>query len=78
MCVGQVTIFLEDPIERKITEAANAVHLSKSEWIAQVIRERVATEWPQSIADMAGSWNDSPDIESLQQTEVNDAEREAF
>lgn len=60
--MGQVTIFLEDSIEQKIAEAANAVHLSKSEWIALVIRERVATEWPQSIADMAGSWNDDGQI----------------
>lgn len=60
--MAQVTIFLEDSIEQKITEAANAVHLSRNEWIAQVIRERVATEWPQSIADMAGSWNDDGQI----------------
>ena len=72
--MGQVTIFLEDSIEQKITEAANAVHLSKSEWIALVIWERVATEWPQSIADMAGSWNDFPGIEELRQNEANDAE----
>jgi len=76
--MGQVTIYLEDSIEQKMTEAAKSAHLSKSKWIAQVISERVATEWPQSVADMAGSWNDFPDIEALRQTEANDAEREAF
>ncbi len=76
--MGQVTIYLEDSIEQKMNEAAKSAHLSKSKWIAQVISEKVTNEWPQSVADMAGSWVDFPGIEELRQTEVNDSEREQF
>ena len=76
--MGQVTIYLEDSIEQKMTEAAKSAHLSKSKWIAQVISERVATEWPQSVADMAGSWKDFPNIDELRRTEASDVEREQF
>ena len=76
--MGQVTIYLEDSIEQKMTEAAKSAHLSKSKWIAQIISERVSTEWPQSVANMAGSWSDFPSIDELRQTEVKDAEREQF
>ncbi|WP_250658085.1 hypothetical protein [Alkalimarinus coralli] len=76
--MGQVTIYLEDSIEQKMTEAAKSAHLSKSKWIAQVISERVKTEWPQSVADMAGSWSDFPSIDELRHSEANDAEREQF
>lgn len=74
--MGQVTIYLEDSIEQKMNEAAKSAHLSKSKWIAQVIREKIVTEWPQSVTDMAGSWSDFPDIDELRHPEAKDADRE--
>jgi predicted transcriptional regulator len=76
--MGQVTIYLEDSIEQKMTEAARSAHLSKSKWVAQVISERVVTEWPQSIVDMAGAWEDFPSADELRQNESVDSEREQF
>ncbi|GGD68565.1 CopG family transcriptional regulator [Lacimicrobium alkaliphilum] len=74
--MGQVTIYLDDSIEKKMTEAAKSAHLSKSKWIARVINEKVATEWPQSVVDMAGTWKDFPEADELRQTEAKDVERE--
>jgi len=74
--MGQVTIYLEDEIEQKMTEAAKSAHLSKSKWIARVIQEKIADEWPQSVVNLAGTWEDFPDIEEIRGNSANDAKRE--
>lgn len=76
--MGQVTIYLEDEIERKMNEAAKSSHLSKSKWIAQLIQEKVANEWSPTIANMAGSWNDFPSVEEIRKGQGTDDEREKF
>jgi len=38
--MGQVTIYLEEGIENKMVEAAQSAHLSKSKWIAMLIKEK--------------------------------------
>ena len=74
--MGQVTIYLEDEVEQKMTEAAKSAHLSKSKWIAKVIQEKIADEWPQSVVNLAGTWEDFPDIEDIRGNSANDAKRE--
>ena len=76
--MGQVTIYLEDEIERKMKDAAKSAHLSQSKWIAQLIQEKVANDWPQSVANLAGSWGDFPSLEDIRQGQGNDAQREPF
>jgi len=76
--MGQVTIYLEDEIENKMIKAAESAHLSKSKWIARLIRENVADEWPQSIVEIAGSWSDFPTIEDLRDKPGVDTKREDF
>lgn len=74
--MGQVTIYLDDEIERKMNEAVKSSKLSKSKWIAQLVQEKMLDEWPQSVLDMAGSWEDFPSLEDLRQTQVKDVQRE--
>ncbi len=74
--MGQVTIYLEDEIEKKMTDAAKSAHLSKSKWVAGLIREKVANEWPQPIIDLAGSWRDLPLAEEGRAELGHDADRE--
>ncbi len=74
--MGQVTIYLEDEIEKKMVAAAKSAHLSKSKWIARLIQEKVANEWPQSVVELAGSWKDFPSIEDIRASEGKDANRE--
>ena len=76
--MGQVTIYLEDEIENRMTKAAKSAHLSKSKWIAKLIHERVVNEWPQSVVDFAGSWDDFPSIEDVRKNSGIDAKREEF
>lgn len=74
--MGQVTIYLEEEVETKIIKAAESANLSKSEWIAQLIQEKIAREWPQSVVDMAGSWNDFPEADELRANQGQDAARD--
>jgi hypothetical protein len=74
--MGQVTIYLDDETERKMNAAIKSAHVSKSKWIAQLVQEKVANEWPQSIVEMAGSWDNFPSLEEIRQIPAADASRE--
>lgn len=53
-----MTVYLEDDIEEKMSAAAKSAHLSKSKWVASLIKAKVASEWPKSIIELAGAWKD--------------------
>ncbi|MCB2263793.1 MAG: CopG family transcriptional regulator [Candidatus Thiosymbion ectosymbiont of Robbea hypermnestra] len=74
--MGQVTIYLEEGIERKMVAAAKSARLSKSKWIAGLIRERISNEWPSSIVELAGTWKDFPDADVIRSHRGQDADRE--
>lgn len=76
--MGQVTIYLEEDVERKMVEAAKSAQLSKSKWISKLIQEKVANEWPQSAVELAGAWEDFPSIAEIRKNEGKDANREAL
>lgn len=76
--MGQVTIYLEDDIEAKMTAAANAAQQSKSKWIAGLIKQNVANEWPKSIIGLAGAWQDFPQIEDIRSNYGENVPREDF
>ena len=76
--MGQVTIYLEDEIEEKMSAAAKAEHVSKSKWVASLIKAKVATEWPESISQLAGAWEDLPLAEEGREKLGQDVAREAL
>ena len=77
--MGQVTIYIENEIENKIKTAAKTSDLSVSKWIANIIKEKISTEWPQDVVKLAGSWKeDFPSLEKIRSTHVVDASREAL
>jgi len=76
--MGQVTIYLEDEIESKMIEAAKSAQLSKSKWIAKLVQEKIANEWPQAVVELAGSWEDFPALEEIRSTAGKDAKREVI
>ncbi len=70
----QVTIDLEDEIEKKLSAAAKSEHLSQSDWVARLIKAELASEWPESIARLAGAWKDLPLTEEGRQNPGQDAQ----
>jgi hypothetical protein len=76
--MGQVTIYLDDEIEKRMKANAKAMKLSKSKWIANVIREKLVDEWPPNVRELAGSWEDFPTLEEIRETGQRDITREAL
>ena len=74
--MGQVTIYLEDEIEEKMSTTAKSEHLSKSKWVVRLIKAELASEWPESITQLAGAWKDLPLAEEGRAISDQDAERE--
>ena len=74
--MGQVTIYLEDEIESKMRATAKAMNLSKSKWIAGVIKEKLVDEWPASVQDLAGAWGDFPSLDEIRDNLHPDSPRE--
>lgn len=76
--MGQVTIYLDDETEQAMRRAVAEAGVSQSRWIAEAIRERTASEWPESVRAMIGSAPDFPEAEELREALGQDAPREAF
>ena len=76
--MGQITIYLDDAVEEKMIEAAKIAKQPKSKWIAGVISEKVATEWPSSIIALEGAWKDLPVAKEIRQNYGKDVKREDF
>lgn len=74
--MGQVTIYLQEDIEQKMTVAAESANMSKSKWIAALIHKKVTHAWPQTVVDAAGAWDDFPEFDELRSSMQEDALRE--
>ena len=75
--MGQVTIYLDNETENKLKKAAKSSHLSVSKWIAGIIKEKIMTEWPQDVVELAGSWKeDFPTLEEIRSNIGHDSMRE--
>ena len=74
--MGQVTIYMDEETEKKMVASARAEHVSKSKWITDLIREKVSNEWPPSVRELVGSWEDFPSAGELRSDSGKDATRE--
>ena len=76
--MGQVTIYLEAEVEAKMRSAAKAMNTSLSQWVANIIKEKTAESWPESVKDLAGAWSDFPEPEEIRSSLGEDATRETL
>ena len=74
--MAQVTLYLDEETAAKLKAAAKASGLSQSKWVAKMIRQKVADEWPPQVAALAGAWPDLPEAEELRRERGQDAPRE--
>jgi len=74
--MGQVTIYLDDDIETKMRLAAKSMKISQSKWISSLIKKKVNEEWPESVKDLAGSWEDFPVLNEIRDFQKEDSMRE--
>lgn len=76
--MGQITIYLDAETEIKLRTAAKAGNISQSKWVAELIREKVQDQWPQTIMAMAGTWSDFPDADDIRKSSGRDVAREGW
>ena len=76
MCMPQVTIYLDDQTAALVESAVKKSGLSKSRWIAEAVKEKSGSEWPQAVRNLAGAWKDFPTAEEIRQMDGIDVPRE--
>ena len=74
--MGQVTIYLDTETEKKLNQVVKKSGLSKSKWIASLIRDKTTGTWPESIIQLAGKWKDLPTAETIRKDMGSDISRE--
>jgi len=74
----QVTLYIDDETAAKLKKAAKQAGVSRSRWLAKLIQQRTATEWPQAIKDLAGAWSDLDPAKGLRRRTGRDTPRERF
>ncbi len=77
--MGQITIYLEEPVEKKLKQRAKRQGVSVSKWLSEVTRKALADTWPDEVRNLAGSWgSDFPSLQEIRSAKSKDIERESF
>lgn len=77
--MGQVTIYLDPNTEAKMRAAAQSMGISKSKWVANLIKEKTVNSWPDFIYELAGAWRDDiPNAKEIRESIGNDTPRESL
>ncbi|HEY8149206.1 MAG TPA: CopG family transcriptional regulator, partial [Vicinamibacteria bacterium] len=50
--MAQVTLYLDDETAARLKKAAKQAGLSRSRFLATLVREKTVTEWPQDVKDL--------------------------
>lgn len=58
--MSQITLYLDESTQAMVEQAASASGMSKSRWVAEIIRKYAAHEWPKECLDLAGRFADFP------------------
>jgi hypothetical protein len=80
----QVTLYLDQDTATRLKQMAVSEGISQSQWVARLILERTAREWPDAVRSLAGAWADSeqgdemPTAEEIREAAGLDSEREPF
>lgn len=76
--MSQITLYLDAATQALVEQAARANGLSKSRWVAEIIRKYAAHEWPQDCLSLAGCFADFPLREENPAAQASDVPRLGF
>lgn len=74
--MGQVIFEIDDHLEQQFHQFLAQQHLSKNNWLKEIIQQRLNNSWSNEVKSLAGSWADFPSAEQLRETAGKDVERE--
>jgi len=75
--MSQITLYLDDATQALVDQAAQANGVSKSRWVADIIRKHAAHEWPADCLALAGQFPDFP-LRDDSAAQPPDLPRESF
>ncbi len=76
--MAQVTIYLDSETERRMQKIIKKRGISKSKWIADLIREKTESTWPETVSALVGAWADMPTAEEIRKKMGRDVSRESI
>ena len=82
--MSQLTLYLDQETATRLKQMAVSEGISQSQWVARLIRERTAREWPDAVRTLAGAWaeaedsDEMPTAEEIRESAGLDIEREPF
>ena len=76
--MGQVTIYLDSETEKKLNNLVEKKGISKSKWIAGLIRDKTSMVWPEKVIHLSGAWSDLPSAKEIRNSMGTDKERESL
>lgn len=76
--MSQITLYLDDATQALVEQAAQADGVSKSRWVAEIIRKYAAHEWPRDCLSLAGQFVDFPLREESPAAQAADVPRQFF
>ncbi|BBE50757.1 Ribbon-helix-helix protein [Ferriphaselus amnicola] len=76
--MSQITLYLDDATQALVDQAAQANGVSKSRWVAEMIRKYAGHEWPQDCLALAGHFADFPLREESPVSKADDLPRIGF
>lgn len=74
----QLTLYLDKHTQTLVEKAAKAQGVSRSRWVADLIRCNTAETWPEEFLNLAGRFPDFPLREDLPLAATPDLPREGF
>ena len=72
----QLNLYVDETTHDRIRRAAKAAGMSLSRWVATVVTEKTADQWPDDVLALAGTWKDFPSLEEIRAGGGSDASRE--
>jgi hypothetical protein len=72
----QLTIYLEDEIEKRVRREARREGISVSKWIANRIESGPPKQWPPEALAELGTWKDFPSLDEIRKYDGEDLPRE--
>lgn len=76
--MSQITLYLDDATQALVEQAAQASGVSKSRWVADLIRKHAGHEWPAECLALAGRFPDFPLRLQHPEAAAADVPREGF
>lgn len=78
--MGQLTIYLDDRTTGMLDKAVATAGVSRSSYVAGLIRRHAGDDWPEAVRGLAGAWEDEsfPEQEAIRAGLGRDVARESL